>query len=372
MKLVVNKKEFIDTLQEGSIFVSKNNIPALANIDCIKVDIIEKNIYITSTDMENIITQKMSYLNENDKEISFCLNISELIDYLRLIIDNEITLDINESKNNITIIHKTGKKTCTILDSSVFPLIKDTFTTPTLSIEADIIRTWINLAKNFINPSDLRPAITGLYFYTENNVLGIAGTDGYRLIHDYIYNEAYTVNNNFILNNHAFTPVINMANKCSSLDVFIGDKHIILKNDNTTLICRSIETNYPNFKSVIPTYHNIEFMVNKNEFINSIKRLSMSINKKDDTIKMDIKNGNIDLIGENITNNTVGIEFLSCNSEKEISVCIKSGFLLTVLNAITSDMVKIQIIDTSHAIVAKEDTENTNKTVLCMLSLEKQ
>ncbi len=123
---------------------------------------------------------------------------------------------------------------------------------------------------------------------------------------------------------------------------------------NYTLVCRLIEGNYPNYNAVIPSNNPNNMLVDRVEFINSIRRVAVCSNPTTNLIRLDIEDNSLTLYTQDLDFSVSANERISCNySADPITIGFKSTFLVEILNNIESEMVAVELADSTRAGVFK-------------------
>lgn len=139
--------------------------------------------------------------------------------------------------------------------------------------------------------------------------------------------------------------------------------------EHYTLFCRQIEGKYPNYAGVIPQNNNIEVIVDRQAFVNALKRISVFTNQGTNLIKLGISSGNINLTAQDIDFSTSANDNIPCQYEGEqISIGFKAALLIDILAGIPTTEVRILLSDPSRAglILPLENEENEDLLTLLM------
>ena len=95
------------------------------------------------------------------------------------------------------------------------------------------------------------------------------------------------------------------------------------------LRCRLVEGNYPAYNSVIPTNNPNKLTVDRLEFYNTIKRVSVFANQASNLIKFHIQDNQLVISAQDVDFSISAVERIKCQYEgEEIEIGFKSTFLL--------------------------------------------
>lgn len=360
MKITLNKKEFVKALQVGGSFAGKSKIMPI--LDCAKIKVGSDKLTIVSTDSENAISKRMNGIT-SDEEAAFCVNMADLMSYVKLIPTD--TFEMEKDENMLTIRHAKGNITLPCESADEFPTIKSDNDSVEVEVNAAVLNNWIVEGKSFIGKDELRPVMNGLYIYCKGGELGCCATDGHALFTDNMQVEGIP-EFSFILNKNAFKPVCDAISNVEIAKVKVGIRNVMFVADGVSVIARAQEGRYPNFSSVLPKDNNIEVKVNRTEMINAISRCSVGANKALMLTKIKVDGFNLEMSCEDLDFNKKTVEYLTSEENGDITIGFKSDLLLRILNSISTSDALITMKDSSRAAIFKEDNADCNKIYLLM------
>jgi len=114
--------------------------------------------------------------------------------------------------------------------------------------------------------------------------------------------------------------------------------------DNMELICRLVDGKYPNYEAVIPKENPNRLTIDRNLFLNSIKRVSIFSNKTTHQIRLRIAGAELNISAEDIDYSNKAEERLTCDYQgDDIQIGFNSRFLVEMLGNLTSDEVTLEL-----------------------------
>lgn len=150
------------------------------------------------------------------------------------------------------------------------------------------------------------------------------------------------------------------------------DKNVVFKLKNSTLICRLIEGNYPNYNAVIPTNNPNHIQIDRVELLNGIRRVAVCSNQATNLIKMDIERGTIHLTAQDLDFSVSAQESIPCEYDGDnISIGFKSTFLIEILSNIDTQNVLLELADSTRAGVFKPvyDEAPSSDTLMLLMPM---
>src|SRR6266481_5575491 len=126
--------------------------------------------------------------------------------------------------------------------------------------------------------------------------------------------------------------------------------------NKTLLVSKLIEGNYPNYRQVIPGEAKERVKLEREMFLNSLRRVSLLASDKSHSVKLNFSKNNLD-----ITANTPEVgeakESLAIPYKgREFSIAFNPEFLMAPLRALTEDEVFLDLIDEMSPGVVKIQT----------------
>jgi DNA polymerase-3 subunit beta len=114
--------------------------------------------------------------------------------------------------------------------------------------------------------------------------------------------------------------------------------------DNIDLVCRLIDGKYPNYEAVIPKENPNQLTIARNQFLNSVKRVSIFSNKTTHQISLKIAGAELNIAAEDIDYSNKAEERLTCDYQgDDLQIGFNSRFLTEMLNNLTSDDVSLEM-----------------------------
>lgn len=360
MKLTLNKNEFVKALQVGGSFAGKSKVMPI--LDCVKIKVGLDKMTIVSTDSENAISKRLNGIT-SDEEGTFCVNMNDLMSYIKLVNSDEI--EINIDGKTAEVKHAKGSFTFPVESSDEFPSIKPDEDCVEVSINAALLNNWIADGKNFVANDEFRLVMNGLYVYCKENELGCCASDGHALFTDNIKVENVP-EFSFILNKNAFKPVCDAIQCVEEARVKVGARNVMFVADGVSVIARQIDGRYVNFKAVCPKDNSIEVKVDRKEILNAIIRSSVGASKASMLTRMKVDGFNLEISSEDLDFNKEAKEYLTAESNGNIVIGFKASLLIGILNSISTDNMIITMKDPSRAAIFKEDDTESEKIYLLM------
>ena len=127
--------------------------------------------------------------------------------------------------------------------------------------------------------------------------------------------------------------------------VRLGANQIAFELNGTLLVSKLIEGNYPNYKQVIPSETKERITLERETFLNAVKRVALLTSEKSNSVKLIFTKDNVDIaanspeIGE--AKESVPIKY----GGREFSIAFNPEFLMAPLRNLSNDEVHLELID---------------------------
>ena len=130
----------------------------------------------------------------------------------------------------------------------------------------------------------------------------------------------------------------------SDITIEYNDSNAKFTFDQTVLICRLIDGKYPNYEAVIPKENPNKLSIDRNLFLNSVRRVSIFSNKTTHQIRLKIAGAELNISAEDIDYSNKAEERLTCDYQgDDMQIGFNSRFLTEMLNNLTSQDVSLEM-----------------------------
>ena len=368
MKFTVSSSLLLSRLQMvGKVISSKNTMAILDNF---LLQVNGNTLTITATDLETTLTTTLEIDNQ-EGDITIALPAKLLMDSLKEFPEQPLCFDINPENLAVVFRTETGNYNFIGQNGNEYPkapaLKEENFK---CTMDAAVLGAGVGKTAFAAATDDLRPAMTGIFFRFDNAGVTFVATDAHKLVR--LTNKTVQTENeaSFILPRKAANMVKNLvASEKGEVRISFDDKNIVFEIPSYIMICRQIEGRFPNYNGVIPQNNPYEIILDRHQFISSIKRIIAFANQGTYLVKLSIATGKMTLSAQDIDFSISAQETIPCQFEGEsINIGFKAPLLVDILNGISSNEVRLQLADPSRAgiILPLENEENEDLLTLLM------
>ncbi|MGI5898180.1 MAG: DNA polymerase III subunit beta [Candidatus Dojkabacteria bacterium] len=276
MKFSCNQDTFSKYLNIVSrVVATKSGLPILSNVSFESKD---GKLILKTTDLELSITTWIGADIKEDGVVT--VPAKQLAEFVNSIPEEKV--DIEVEKQNFNISTENNSASFNTMPSEDFPNI------PTIGKDNSIVRikkedlvTAIERVAFATATDDIKPVLTGVKIEIEDGVIHFIATDGLRLSRQSVNIEKGATKKNFLVPVRA---LLELSYIVSSLDTdeewiniyTIDDKNqVLFRFADVDLISRLIDGEFPEYRQIIPTGYKTKCMIQKNDFVNSIKIINI-------------------------------------------------------------------------------------------------
>ena len=367
MRLTISSTALASRLSALSkVFNNKNTMPIL---DCYLFDVKGNTLTITASDSENVMTTQLQ-ADEADSEGTFAVNYRTILDAVRELPEQPLTLDVDMSSFAVKVIYLNGMYNFTAQRGDEFPRLQPLHDGAT-SIIIDS-KTLVNDISHSIFATaneELRPVMNGIYFDLNQEGLAIVASDGLKLVRTRNKNIKTENPMSFILPKKPATLLKNVLTK-SEDEVIIrfDDRNANISYADGSLTCRLIEGRYPNYNSVIPQDNPNQLTMDRMVMIGVIRRVLPFASDSSQQIRLHIEAGKAVISSEDIEFYTSAKEEIICDyTGATMDIGFKGTTLMEILTNLDCEEVTLEFADPSRPCLILPTQQPENEDILMLI-----
>ena len=369
-----------------------NNIPEVKN--AVKYDFSAGEIYyrgfLQEEEKNNIINQINGDLNSIDDEESQSAytgaygTFREAIEKLftkskeqekKILSKKRIKIETT-GKGKMNITSTTGKYSYYGEQPDDFPFPEDKDDLNKVVLNGTLLKRNISKVKHAASKEDIKKNMSGILFDIRKDEIRYVATDGFRM--------GKITQKDFTHNNPKDDKILIPVKASDTLSKLIEPGECALQYDNSILkvssgnleiYCKLIDESFPNYETVIPKTNDKKLKISKKELINSLRRISIFVDKATHRAKFEIKSSVLTVNAENPEIGAEGQEDLDCSfintddSEADFDhepfvISFNVEYLLESLVAIDTDDVIVSFGIPSKASIVYPSEQEVNEEQL--------
>lgn len=371
MRFVVSSTALLSHLQSISkVINSKNTLPIL---DCFLLELEGSTLTLTAADTETRLVTSLD-ITEVEGSGKLAINAKNLLDPLKELPEQPLTFEINDDNLEIFIYFHNGKYNFVGQNGDEYPQPKElNETAASITIKPDILFSAVNRTLFASADDELRPVMNGIYFDITTDDVTFVASDGHKLVRFKTVAAKGTERASFILPKKPSNLLKSILPKeTEDVTIKFDENNAYIKMANYTMTCRFIEGRYPNYNSVIPQNNPNQIVLDRQAFLNALKRVSVFSNPASSLVKLQLSEGQVLVSAQDIDFSTAAEETVPCQYEgNAMNIGFKSNFLIEILNNIPASEVSFELSDPSRAglifPVEKEEDEDLLMLLMPMM-----
>jgi DNA polymerase-3 subunit beta len=368
MKFVVSSTELLKHLNAISrVISSKNTLPILDNF-LFRLE--GKTLSVTASDLETTLITTME-LDHSEDDSLVALPAKILLETLKEFPEQPLSFQLDPDTMGMSILSANGKFAIPGQNGEEFP------NQPTLNAEHFTIHVPHDVLLNGINKTlfataddELRPVMNGINIEISPIEMTFVASDAHKLVR-YKRTDAKSDNDaSFILPKKPASLLKNLLPK-EDFDVILefDEKNAIFQLTGFKMVCRLVEGRYPAYNSVIPVNNPNKLLIDRVEFYNTLRRVSVFANQASNLVRLKLTASELIVSAQDIDFAISAVEKIKCDFDgQEMEIGFKSTFLIEILANLASTEVKMMLSDPSRAgLLLPSEQEFAHEDVLMLL-----
>ncbi len=352
MKFSATKEKLLEGLQQVQNVVStRTTLPILSNV---LLQAKEGAVNLTTTDLD--VGVRGSFEANVEKTGATTLPARRLFTIIRELPSSEISVEV-DGKNAASI--RSGQSFFKILGlpEEEFPPLPKFENAKVVTMRQKDLRDGLRKTGYAISTDETRYVLNGVLFSFKENKLTLVATDGRRLAMVDIEMEFPRSHEaDIIVPTKAVTEIQRLLADDGDVKISVGSGQIAFDLNDTLLVSKLIEGNYPNYKQVIPSEAKERVTLERETFLNSLRRVSLLASDKSNSIKLNFSKNNIEITANTPEVGEAKESLPVAYKGREFSIAFNPEFLMAPLRNLSEDEIFLDLIDEMSPGVVKIQT----------------
>jgi len=352
MKFSATKEKLLEGLQQVQNVVStRTTLPILSNV---LLQAKEGAVHLTTTDLD--VGVRGSFEANVDKVGATTLPARRLFTIIRELPSSEIAIEV-DGKNAASI--RSGQSFFKILGlpEEEFPPLPKFENAKVVTMRQKDLHDGLRKTAYAISTDETRYVLNGVLFSFKENKLTLVATDGRRLaMLDIELEFPRSHEAEIIVPTKAVTELQRLLKDDGEVKISVGSGQIAFDLNNTLLVSKLIEGNYPNYKQAIPSEAKERVTLERETFLNSLRRVSLLASDKSNSIKLNFSKNNIEITANTPEVGEARESLPVAYKGRDFSIAFNPEFLMAPLRNLAEDEVFFDLIDEMSPGVLKIQT----------------
>ena len=361
MKFTVSKSTFLNVLTPAMGTVSNKN--TITSIEGVLIETLESGeIRISTYDMNKGVRATFEPISI-EEEGRFIINAQRLYQTIRVLPEDELTIEVNEKLNCIITCGKASFSMFATRGED-FPNLPELISDRGFEVSSSTLRTIIGKVSHSVAVQDNRVMLTGAFFKIKNGEMEVVSCDNYTLSKCKVSCDVYSTDgdgsaefeHSFIIPGHALSEIVKILPtdeefKCR---FYLTRKHAIIKCDNVIFFTRTIDSEYIDYKRIVPKDNDIFVIVDRDRLLSGLERANIIAEEKiqgsgRSYVKIKVEDQLLTLTSTSV-NGRVSDEMDCVQEGGDIEIAFNCRFLINSVRVAEGEEIKISLKSPTHAI----------------------
>ncbi len=351
MKFSIDKEVFQEALNQVQHVVgTRTTLPVLSNV-LIEAD--ELGLQLSTTDLDVSITKRIPA--DVEKTGSTTMPARRIAGIVRELATSTIEIEVDE--DNVAHV-RSGPSFFKIigLPVSEFPDLGEFDGAKEFTIDQKLLKDALRKTAYAISTDETRYVLNGVNCIFGEGMMTLVATDGRRLAmveQDLEFPSSHETA--IIIPTKAVHELQRLLENEGEAKVYLTSNQASFELNDSKLSTKLIEGNYPNFRQVIPGDANHRIVLEREVFLNAVKRVGLLANEKTNSIKFTFSDNQL-FISSNSPDVGEAEETLDIRYDgPKLTVAFNPEFVMAPLRNLDQDEVFLDLIDESSPGVIKID-----------------
>lgn len=368
MKLKVQKDLLQRKLSNIQSIVDRGG--SLQILNHFLLDANKERPFIMATDLETAYKEPLDM--EIEEEGKICIHGKKFFEIIREM-EGTIAIEAIEDKwINITSGRSHIRLAC--LSHEDFPLWPDLEGETEVSLTMSQLLKIIERSLYAARDSESRFFLNGLLFkITPDGILTVVGTDTHRLAlvkSPVEIKDAETLKDtrNILISKKAISEIKKiLSDEPDIATITVGKNHVLFKIKEIELLTRQIEGTFPSYEQAIPESFEKELIADRNEFLKSLRKVSVISKERGYTVKLAIEVDSM-IISANDPDYGEATDEINVNYTAEpMAITFNARFLQEAANTMSTDRIVLKFIEPLKPVMLQQEGLDDYKCVIMPL-----
>jgi DNA polymerase-3 subunit beta len=353
MKITFHRNTLLAAISPMMGTVStKNTITA---IEGILIDTMEDgSVRLTTYDMNKGV-RTFLYDCEIEGIGSFIVNAQRFLQYVKVMPDAEITLEMNE---NLSGYLYSGKSSFTVsaVRGKDFPTLPELRAERGFRMKGEVLKNVIGKVIHSVAVAETRPVLCGAYFVLNNETgeMEVVSCDSYTLSRCSVKSDFTNIGVleypklKFIIPGHALGELCRLLpDGDKTVDIYLSRKHAIFHMEKMIFFTRMIDSEYIDYERIMPKDQTIFFTVERERFLAGLERAGLVAEEKiqgsaRSHVKVVVSGDMLSLTSSSV-NGKVYDEMPITHTGDDLEIAFNCRYLINSVRAATGDYVDVTL-----------------------------
>ncbi len=363
-----------DELQKA-LDVIANVVPAkttLPILTCVLMEAKGGRLTLSATNLDISITTSTDKVEIKD-EGRVAIPAVKFVPFVRSLRPGQVT--IAQKGEQIRLDSGKARLTENTMNVEEYPKLKALAEKDGLEIDAGLLIDMINETAYAVSRDETRPALMGILWEIRAAKLTLVATDAHRLARssramdwDVSADRNVIVDTAGLRQLPRIVAALDSEEEAPKVTMFMGDNQLSFRAGDSVLHTRLLEGPFPDYNAVIPKDNDKDVTVDKGEFAQAIRRVSITADRITSQIRLGIEKGRMELTARGTEGSQSEDEVPVSYEGAAMEIGFNFSYLQDILKNLRAETVVLSLRDAQSAALIRPVTEDGADTgVVCLL-----
>jgi DNA polymerase-3 subunit beta len=354
----------------ANVVPTKTTLPILT---CVLMEASEGRLTLSATNLDISITTSTDKATIKT-EGKVAIPAVKFVPFVRTLRSGKVT--ISQKGKQVQLVSGKARMTENTMNVDEYPALKVLEEKNGLDVEAALLTDMVNETQYSVSRDETRPALMGILWEIRKDSLTLVATDAHRLARSKRTMD-WTVpgDRDMIVDTAGLRQLPRIVagleeedSPSGNITIFMGENQLSFRAGPTVLHARLLEGPFPDYNAVIPQDNDKDITLDKADFAQTIRRVSITADRITSQIKLGIEAGRMELSARGTEGSQSEDEIPVSYEDEAMEIGFNFGYLQDILKNIKSDTIVLSLKDSQSAALIKPVTEDGEETgVLCLL-----
>ncbi len=371
MKFEIQQEDLQKALDViANVVPAKTTLPILT---CVLMEVADNRLTLSATNLDISITTSTDKVEIKD-DGKVAIPALKFVPFVRSLRSGNVK--ITQTGEKISLVSGKSRLTENTMNVEEYPKLKVLEEKDGLDMEAGVLIDMINETAYSVSRDETRPALMGILWEVRPESLTLVATDAHRLARSTrqlewtIPGDRDMIADTAGLRHLSRITASTRDNEEASgnVTVFMGENQLSFRSGPTVLHTRLLEGPFPDYNAVIPKDNDKDVTIDKDDFAQAIRRVSITADRITSQIKLGVEAGRMELSAQGTEGSQAEDEIPIGYEGDALEIGFNYNYLQDILKNIKSDSIVLSLRDSQSAALIKPVNDDGVETgVLCLL-----
>ena len=362
----ISSSELLRKLQVAGGAIGSN--PVMPILEDFLFELNKNELTISATNLEVTIISSLTVAGSEDGRVAVPARI--LLETLKALPDHPIKFQMNADNYAITLVSAYGEYKLSGDSPSDYPETPIEENAHEIELDADVIAKAINNTLFAASNDELRLAMMGVLMHLDFNKVIFVATDAHKLVKYTVGGITSDITESIVMPKkglNVFKNALSISDdeKCQ---IAFNNKNVFFRIGETLVISRLIDAKYPDYDAVIPVNNDKVVVLNRSDFLNSLRRLVIYSSKTTNQANFTMDNNVMTIMAQDLDFSNEATEEVSCKYEGDpITIGFNAKFLSDMLGVINSEEVILELSTPNKAGILYPAAQDDQEKLVMLL-----